>query len=768
MYRSHCQVQSDRFNDVLTTALISYIINVMLFKIIFIIIDCLAVLDLYFITKASEKITKTYGRWLKKTLIAGIIAIFANILIALSQTPAFAQLAFCIYFASINWILYYLVGFCLAYTEHDRALNRMYIYAAVIMGLDSLSILLSPIFHHAFSVYTIKGTYGSDFFQIKALLPYDIHLAIDYIAVMIALVFIIYSIKRSYSFYRMKYVIILSVLLIVVILNVAYMMFALPLDASVIFYALAGTLIYVSIQKLVPYSLMTSSIGRAVDDMNEGLILFDISDNCIYANAFAKNRFEIIPDRYDLSCEPVASVISSLSDKGSSFGEEAYTTNGKDKDGNDSAFSYMIRYNRLNDPKGRIIGSYFLIEDNTEQVHYLNEIRAARDSADEANRAKSTFLANMSHEIRTPLNSILGMNEMILRTAEDPLLTEYAQNIKQSGDTLLGLINDVLDFSRIEANKIDINPTEYRPHDLLRDCWNFFDQMAEAKDLLIEVSCDENIPSALIGDKKLVRQIITNIISNAIKYTKEGSVNVLMDFERTDEENGTLTLRVKDTGIGIAKEDIDNLFDAFKRANEKENATIQGTGLGLAITHDLIMLMNGTIDVESTPGKGSTFTANIPQKISDAAPAGVFVKDEEIKKEAYRESFRAPDADILVVDDAKLNLKVVQALLRKTRIKIDTADGGKRAIEMCNAKKYDLILLDHRMPEPDGIQTFRAIQSDGPNTDTPVIMLTANVVGGAEVEYRKIGFADYLSKPIHGEDLEASLMKHLPKDKIIS
>ena len=374
----------------------------------------------------------------------------------------------------------------------------------------------------------------------------------------------------------------------------------------------------------------------------------------------------------------------------------------------------------------------------------------------------------MSHEIRTPLNSILGMNEMILRAVDDPLLVEYAQNIRQSGDTLLGLINDVLDFSKIEANKVDVSVCEYEPHSLLRDCYNYFDQMAEVKDLYVDVKCDEAVPSKLSGDKKLLRQIATNLISNAIKYTKEGGVTISMSFAAASDTEGELMIAVSDTGIGIAREDLPYLFDAFRRVNEKENATIQGTGLGLAITRDLVTLMNGTIDVESAWGKGSVFTIRIPQKIADKKPSGKFVKNVEIKKEAYRESFRAPDAKLLVVDDAKLNLKVVQALLRKTQILIDTADGGKQAMEMCDEKKYDLILLDHRMPEPDGIQTFNAIKAGGLNTDTPVIMLTANVVAGAEEEYKRIGFADYMSKPIRGEDLEAMLLKHLPQDKIIT
>ena len=735
-------------------------------KMIFVLIDCLAVLDIYFITKASEHIVKSYGKWLRRTLLAGIIAIYANILIAFSFSMSFAHFAFCIYFASIDWVLYFLVGFCLSYTEHETALARMYKSAAVIMGLDSVSILLNPLFEHEFVVYFLTSSTADIFYQIRPLSLYYIHLTIDYIAVMIALVFITYRIIKSYGFYRTKYIMILSVLVLVVILNVAYMMFQLPLDASVIFYALAGTLIYFSIQTFVPQSLMMSSIGHTVDDMNEGLILFDISDNCIFANAFSKQRFSINPSSYDLSCEPVATVIRQLHEKEMKFGEESYRQTGG-YDGNESDRQYLIKYNELNDKKGRMIGSYFLIEDNTEQEHYLTEIKSARDIADEANKAKSTFLANMSHEIRTPLNSVLGMNEMILRSTDDPQLLEYAQNIKISGDTLLELISDILDFSKIEANRMDIVCVEYNPHDLLRECLNSFEQPAEKKELYIRTDCDETIPSCFIGDAKLIRQILTNLVSNAVKYTKKGGIKIKVSYEDRVHDHATLIISVSDTGVGISQKDIEYMFDAFRRVNVSENATIQGTGLGLAITKELVTLMGGTISVDSTVNVGSTFTFRIPQQIADGRPLGKFVRFSGSKNNTYKESFTAPDAHILVVDDSSMNLKVVQALLRKTGIKIDTALGGNQAFEKCLKEKYDLILLDHRMPEPDGIQTFKMICENGLNTSTPVIMLTANVVSGAEEEYKSIGFADYLSKPIHGEDLEAALRKHLPDEKII-
>ncbi len=742
----------------------------MVSKISYILVDCIAVLGIYFTVRAVDKnIKEPYAKWFNKAMIAAIFAIFANILVALSFSYFSAGIAYCLYFSSIDWIIYYLVGFCLLYTEHEKALKLMYRPAAIVMAIDSLSILLNPVFGHEFYTFAKHDSLGVIYYQTRFHIPYYIHLTIDYIAMLIALFFIVFRLIKTYSVYRVKYVIILSVLLLVVFLNVAYMGFELPLDASVVFYAVAGILIYFSIQILVPRNLKMSSIERAIDDMNEGLILFDISNNCIYANDFSKRRFSIDEATYDITKEPAATVLENLKSADSAFGEVAYTRN-VTIDNENVTEHYIIKCSPLNDHKGRIIGSYFLIEDNTEQVYYLNEIREAKELADEANHAKSSFLANMSHEIRTPLNSVLGLNEMILRTTTDPQLKEYAENIRISGDALLSLISDILDFSKIEAKKMDVVPVEYDPHHLLRECNTFFEQMADSKDLVIEVTCDESIPSKLCGDVKLIKQILNNIISNAIKYTRKGGVKVHLasrPVSSADQDLIEMVLTVSDTGIGISQADIDVLFDAFKRINEKENATIQGTGLGLAITKELVTLMNGTISVESTQGEGSTFKIIVPQKVIDPTPAGEYKKHVASAEKQYKESFTAPDAHLLIVDDAMLNLKVAVALLKNTHMQIDTASGGQQAIDMCKETKYDLILLDHRMPEPDGIETYKVISKEGLNTDTPVIMLTANVVSGAEEEYKKIGFVDYLSKPIHGEDLEAALIKHLPPEKVV-
>ncbi len=734
-------------------------------KAVFVIIDVLAIIVLALMTHSTSKVKEYYAVWLKYAFVSSLIACLANILIAVSFNATVATIAFSLYYGTIDWILFYFSGFTLEYTEHSELLKRFKTPAAVFIFCDSISFVFEILFHQHFNVYTTTNADGYVFYQTQPRPLFYVHLIVCYITLFIALVFLITKISSTYSFYQTRYILILMVLMLIVVINIFYMMMGLLLDASVLFYAIGATVVYYCVQIYVPRSLLNVALESAVFDMHEGLILFDIYGNCIYVNNFAKERFEINIDNFKLSSEPVHTVLKSLSQMGNTYGQTDYRRKVL-HNGTVSEETYRIRYSELSDEKERIIGSYFLMEDTTEETYYLEEIKEARVNADNANLAKSTFLASMSHEIRTPLNSVLGMNEMILRSTDDPTLIEYAENIKSSGDILLSLINDILDFSKIEAGKMELIYAAYSPHKLLKDCYNSFYQMAEGKELCLKFECAEDIPSLLQGDERRLRQVFSNIISNAIKYTKKGGVTVSVTSEPLDEENIYMVARIRDTGIGISEEDIKYLFDSFRRVNEEENATIQGTGLGLSITKQMIGLMNGSIDVSSAVGEGSCFTIRIPQKILSFSPAGPLKMHETVEEHKYKETFKAPTAEILVVDDVAVNLKVVEALLRRTEIKIDKATGGYEAISKCDHKKYDLILLDHRMPEPDGVETFKQISKNGLNTTTPVIVLTANALSGAEEEYRKIGFADYLSKPIKSNELELTILRHLPIDKV--
>ena len=404
---------------------------------------------------------------------------------------------------------------------------------------------------------------------------------------------------------------------------------------------------------------------------------------------------------------------------------------------------------------------------------YNRKLTVAAEAANQANEAKSLFLSTMSHDIRTPMNAIIGMNEMILRDSREDDTRMYAENIRTAGNTLLGIINDILDFSKIEAGKMEIIDVDYNIASLLNDLVNMVQRKAEEKGLTFELDVDSQIPSVLHGDELRIKQVITNILSNAVKYTKEGGIVFAVSASkcRTEEDSVILHVSIRDTGIGIKPEDLDKLFVAFERIEEKKNRNIEGTGLGMAIAQNFLSLMGSKIQVESQYGKGSVFSFDLKQKVADWEPLGAFdaaFKRYLSERKQYTANFTAPKARILVVDDTQMNLKVFVSLLGKTKIQIDTAESGDAGIELFHKKTYDLIFLDHMMPNKDGIETLQEMKAcvDTPNRKTPVICLTANAVSGMREMYIEAGFDDYLTKPIDTERLEAMLLRYLPTDLV--
>ena len=386
--------------------------------------------------------------------------------------------------------------------------------------------------------------------------------------------------------------------------------------------------------------------------------------------------------------------------------------------------------------------------------------------------AKSMFLANMSHEIRTPINAVLGFDEMILRECTDRKILEYATSIRSSGRTLLALINDILNFSKIEAGKIDIVPEEYELSSTICDIVNMVSEKARAKQLQLNVYVNEKMPHLLFGDEVRIKQCMLNILNNAVKYTEHGSVTLNIGYDRIDNASVYLKVEVKDTGIGIKPEDLPKLFKAFERVDEKRNRTIEGTGLGLNIVAMLLDKMESHLDVSSEYGKGSDFSFAVKQRVVWWEEIGNF--NESYRKylqnnKAYAETFRAPNAHILVVDDTKMNLTVVEGLLKRSQIHVDTALSGMEALELVQHKRYDVIFIDHRMPQMDGVETFHAMQKlpNNRSAGAPCIMFTANAVSGAREAFLAEGFSNYLTKPVDSLELEKMLVRYLPKELVI-
>lgn len=426
--------------------------------------------------------------------------------------------------------------------------------------------------------------------------------------------------------------------------------------------------------------------------------------------------------------------------------------------------SCSLRFTVARDKTGKPYCVIIFVYDLTKEEKMLDELKMA-------NQAKSDFLSNMSHEIRTPINAIVGMNEMILREAQDAQIVEYASAVHNSSSALLAVVNDILDISKIESGKIEIVKVDYDLASLLLDCYNMISEKAIQKNIAVELQCDESIPYLLHGDVVRIRQILLNLLTNAVKYTEKGNVHLHVTGEMV-KHNFLLKMVIKDTGIGIAKEDIDNLFDKFERFDLKKNRNIEGTGLGLFITKMLTELMEGTIEVESEYGKGSVFTVIIPQECVNSTPIGkidfdvVRVDGNNYK---YESGFTAPDARILVVDDIEINLKVFSNLLKQLHMKIDTALSGEKCLELTCKNHYDIIFMDHMMPGMDGIVTLEKMKENlyNKNINTPVIMLTANALTGMKEMYLENGFTDYLSKPIDGNKLERTIEKYLPSEKVL-
>lgn len=521
-------------------------------------------------------------------------------------------------------------------------------------------------------------------------------------------------------------------------------------DLTSIMIVLSCILIYFVIYHNRIADVVTSARNSVIETMDDALLVTDMKMNVVDANPAAKKIFPFLSG-------------NNVSRDGADVIKGLIENNDQNEIEIDGKY-YEKRISKLYDDDGDASGFALLILDVTETREYVNRLIEMQEKADKANSAKSDFLANMSHEIRTPMNAIMGFADLCLREQN----YTYAGDIKSAAKNLITIVNDILDISKIEAGKMELVPSVYNTENMLREIVSIIEVQLESKETVeLKTRIDKGLPAKMYGDEIKLKQILINLLGNAVKFTKNGSITFSVREMSRSEDKICLAFKIADTGIGIKEEDLSKLFRSFQQVDSTRNREIEGTGLGLSISKNLAALMDGNITVESEYGKGSAFTVIVWQKISDTAPISpnaVFSRKEKEKDL----TIYAPDARVLVVDDNKVNLNVTSHILSTYGIKPDLAESGQAAIDKINSGYYDLVFMDHMMPGMDGVEATGRIRSQGDayTSELPIVALTANAVDGAQNMFLNSGFNDFISKPINVSRLEKILAEWLPQHMI--
>ncbi len=597
----------------------------------------------------------------------------------------------------------------------------------------------------------INALSSVEFFVLNVIFPIDLF-AIFTVCSAIC----VKAIKRYKGITKIRIVFILVVALLFVLSTIAYYASDfVGIDISIYFLFAIVLSLAILLVKFDFFDSIQAAIVNVMFRGPLGIIVADQDDNIIFHNASARKMISNIESFHRIDEDKML--------------ERIYKDGGGDYENGDN--TYTVHVDEIREAN-YLVGHQFVVSDVTKLHNKMDELEKMTELANRSNEAKSIFLANMSHEIRTPINAIVGMDEMILRETASDIIKDYAIDIKSASHTLLGIINDILDISKIESGVLSLINGEYKLSQVVLDVKNITEKKAKDKGLSFSIEVDEDIPENLYGDELRIKQVMINIINNAIKYTKEGSVKVNISYLKVggDDKKIELVIDVSDTGIGIKEDEKNKLFTKFQRLDEIRNKNVEGTGLGLSIAKSFVTMMDGYIDVDSVYGEGTTFSIHIIQEVTDPETIGNIDDRAVNNKRSDNEHIKlmATSARILVVDDNELNLKVLLGLLKITRISIDTASSGKECIEKMKDEQYDCVLLDIMMPELNGVETLKVLKDKNIKGDVPVIALTADATAGAEDLYISLGFDDYLTKPISYSKCEEALIKYLPKNKLLN
>ncbi len=593
---------------------------------------------------------------------------------------------------------------------------------------------------------------------------------LTYINIAIILVVILRRFFNTHKIFRTRYIVLMLVAAAYILMEILKTYFTFPVWIPCIAYNFISLIGLYITGNFATNRLRTWSLDSFANDMSDGLILYDKYNDLIHLNDMVRKTLE-------------HELLEDFKDRNRLEEWIDLNRDGKNPDiiiysGQDREYYFRVNVRALGGEQSRI-GVLYMLHDTTDSVRRIKLMEEANEELERASRMKSDFLANMSHEIRTPMNAVIGMAEIAMRDDDPKAVREHLLQIQSSGKNLLNIINDILDYSKIESGKMEIIEEEYDPAAELFDTAGMLAANIKDKALEFSVIAESDIPRLLCGDAMRVRQVLINLANNAIKFTQKGSVSIHVKCEPAGDGITNLSFHVIDTGVGIKKEDLDKLFVSFQQVDSRRNRSVEGTGLGLAIAKKLVEAMGGRIGVESEYGKGSDFWFTVPQKVID--PTIVLSVGEtggkrslpldgaaRMDDKTFKPDFTAPDAKVLVVDDNKINLTIAEGLMAPLKLDIDTADGGQEAIDKVAANVYDIVFMDHMMPGMDGVDATKRIRSAGEGSHQPVIIaLSANVMGEAKTLFFEAGMNDFVAKPIDVRMLCSTIRKWLPPEKVM-